>query len=49
MRKVPTAMEVQALAHELVFMNGGQRGLQVRLDPNAALRVLGAIAAPLVA
>ena len=49
MRKVPTAIEVQALAHDLVFMNAGQRGLQVRLDPNAALRVLGAVAAPLVA
>jgi Cys-tRNA(Pro)/Cys-tRNA(Cys) deacylase len=49
MRKVPTAIEVQALAHELVYMNAGQRGLQVRLDPNAAMRVLGAVAAPLVA
>jgi Cys-tRNA(Pro)/Cys-tRNA(Cys) deacylase len=49
MRKVPTAIEVQALAHELVYINAGQRGLQVRLDPNAALRVLGAISAPLVA
>ena len=49
MRKVPTAMEVQALAHERVYINGGQRGLQVRLDPNAAVRVLAAIAVPLVA
>lgn len=49
MRKIPTAMEVQSLAHERVYINGGQRGLQVRLDPNAALRVLAAIAAPLVA
>jgi Cys-tRNA(Pro)/Cys-tRNA(Cys) deacylase len=49
MRKVPTAIEVESLAHELVYINGGQRGLQVRLDPNAAARVLQAIAAPLVA
>jgi Cys-tRNA(Pro)/Cys-tRNA(Cys) deacylase len=48
MRPLPTAIEVQALTHELVFMNGGQRGLQVRLDPNAVVRVLNAIAAPLV-
>ncbi len=49
MRKVPTVMDVQTLAHELVFMNGGQRGLQVRLNPNDALQVLGARSAPVVA
>jgi Cys-tRNA(Pro)/Cys-tRNA(Cys) deacylase len=49
MRKVPTAIEAQALAHELVFINAGQRGLQVRLDPKEAQRVLGAVTAPLVA
>jgi len=49
MRKLPVAIEAQALQHDLVYMNGGQRGLQVRLDPNDALRVLGAVAAPLVA
>jgi Cys-tRNA(Pro)/Cys-tRNA(Cys) deacylase len=49
MRKVPTAMEVQALSHERVYINGGQRGLQVRVDPNAAARVLEAITVPLVA
>jgi Cys-tRNA(Pro)/Cys-tRNA(Cys) deacylase len=49
MRKVPTAIEVESLVHEQVYINGGQRGLQVRLDPNAAMRVLAAIAVPLVA
>ena len=48
MRKVPTAIEVQALAQELVFINAGQRGLQVRLDPKVAQGVLGALAVPLV-
>ena len=48
-RKLPTAMEQQALEHDLVYINGGQRGLQVRLNPRDALRVLHAIAAPLVA
>ena len=48
-RKVPTAIEAGALAHDLVFINGGQRGLQVRLDPRAAAQVLEAIAASLVA
>jgi Cys-tRNA(Pro)/Cys-tRNA(Cys) deacylase len=49
MRKVPTAMDDSALAHEYVFINGGQRGLQVKLDPRDALRVLGAGAVALVA
>lgn len=48
-RTVPTAIEMTALDHDLVFINGGQRGLQVRLDPKDARMVLAAIAAPLVA
>jgi Cys-tRNA(Pro)/Cys-tRNA(Cys) deacylase len=47
-REVPTAMEEQALAHEFVFINGGQRGLQIRLDPKLALKVVGGKAAALV-
>lgn len=47
-RKVPVAIEQSALAEALVYINGGQRGLQVRLDPNDAARVLDAKAAPLV-
>jgi len=45
-RKLPTAIQQQALAHELVYLNGGQRGLQVRLNPGDALRVLSAVSAP---
>jgi Cys-tRNA(Pro)/Cys-tRNA(Cys) deacylase len=45
----PTAMEEMALLEDRVYMNGGQRGLQVRLDPNEALRVMGAKAADLIA
>jgi Cys-tRNA(Pro)/Cys-tRNA(Cys) deacylase len=48
-RQLPTAIEQQALVHELVYLNGGQRGLQVRLDPREILRVLSAVSAPLVA
>ena len=48
-RRSPTIIEIQALAHELVFMNGGQRGLQVCLSPADAQRTLGAVAAPLIA
>lgn len=48
-RKVPIAMDESALTHDYVFVNGGQRGLQVKLDPHDALRVLGARAVALVA
>jgi Cys-tRNA(Pro)/Cys-tRNA(Cys) deacylase len=48
-RTVPVALEQAALAETLVYINGGQRGLQVRLDPKDALRALQAIARPLIA
>jgi len=49
MRTVRTAIEEQAMAHALVYMNGGQRGLQVRLAPGDAAKVLNAVVAPIVA
>ena len=48
-KQVPTAIEEAALAHEAVYMNGGQRGLQVRLAPRDVVTALKAIAAPVVA
>ena len=48
-RKVPTVIEEAALAHEQVYINGGQRGLQVRLAPGDAREVLGALSAGIVA
>ncbi|MCZ7850861.1 Cys-tRNA(Pro) deacylase [Agrobacterium salinitolerans] len=48
-KQVPTAIEAAAMAHDCVYMNGGQRGLQVRLSPRDAQKALKAIAAPLVA
>ncbi|MGL4287373.1 MAG: Cys-tRNA(Pro) deacylase [Phreatobacter sp.] len=48
-RLVPTAIEEAALAEDQVFINGGQRGLQVRLDPKDAQRVLGAVVRSVVA
>jgi Cys-tRNA(Pro)/Cys-tRNA(Cys) deacylase len=48
-RRVPTAIEERALGEALVYVNGGQRGLQLRLAPEALRDALGAIAAPLVA
>lgn len=49
MRRVPTAMDESALAHDYVYINAGQRGLQVKLAPRDALKVLGAGAVALVA
>src|SRR6516225_1882763 len=42
MRRLRAAIEEQALAHDLVYINGGQRGLQVRLSPRDAAKVLEA-------
>ena len=47
-KPVPTVLEQSALEHTEVFMNGGQRGLQVKLDPRAAAEVLGAKVAGVV-
>lgn len=44
-KRLPTVIEADALTEPLVYLNGGQRGLQVRLDPNAARELLGAVAA----
>ena len=48
-KRVPVAIEAAALGHASVFLNGGQRGLQVELDPNDAVKAAGAIARPLTA
>ena len=49
MRKVTVVIDAAALEHALVYINGGQRGLQVRLDPRDAMRVLGAQVAAIAA
>jgi Cys-tRNA(Pro)/Cys-tRNA(Cys) deacylase len=48
-RTVPTAIDNAALNQPLVYINGGQRGLQVRLAPAAALIALNARSADLIA
>lgn len=48
-RAVPTAIEDAAFVHAEVFINGGQRGLQVRLAPQDALSAAGAVRAALIA
>ena len=48
-KAVPTVFEIEAMAHDLVYMNGGQRGLQVRLAPADAVAAAKAITAAIVA
>ena len=48
-KPVRTVVEQSALAHEQVYVNGGQRGLQVRLKPGDTRDVLKAIVADVVA
>jgi Cys-tRNA(Pro)/Cys-tRNA(Cys) deacylase len=42
-KRVPVAIDEAALRQASVFLNGGQRGLQVELDPNDAVKAAGAI------
>lgn len=48
-KPVRTVIEQRALAHDYVYVNGGQRGLQVRLKPTEVRDVLKAIVADVVA
>ncbi len=41
-KAAPTAMEEDALLHDAVYINGGQRGLLLRLSPEDARRFLQA-------
>src|SRR6185437_8030614 len=47
-KRVPVAIEVSALGEAKVFINGGQRGLQIQIDPVEASKALKAIVADLV-
>jgi Cys-tRNA(Pro)/Cys-tRNA(Cys) deacylase len=48
-KPVRTVIEQSALVHDQVYINGGQRGLQVRLKPADARDVLKAVVADVVA
>jgi Cys-tRNA(Pro)/Cys-tRNA(Cys) deacylase len=48
-KPVRTVIEQTALAHELVYLNGGQRGLQVQMKPTDVRDALKAIVADVVA
>jgi Cys-tRNA(Pro)/Cys-tRNA(Cys) deacylase len=47
-RRLPTCVEAAALAEPYVYVNGGQRGLQVQLDPADLLRATDARSATIV-
>ena len=49
MRRLPVAIEAVALAYPQISINGGQRGLQIRLAPSDAAAFLAATVAPLTA
>lgn len=49
MRKVRTAIEESALSADYIYINGGQRGLQIKLAPGDVLSAVEAKAAALVA
>lgn len=48
-KAVPTAVEAEALVEPYVYVNGGQRGLQIRLTPADLVAALGAKVAAIVA
>ena len=46
-KRVPVAIEQAALSENTVYLNGGQRGLQIEIAPEAARAALDAMAATL--
>ena len=48
-KRVPVAIDAAALGDASVYLNGGQRGLQIELDPKDAVRALDAMASELTA
>ncbi|RXG99205.1 Cys-tRNA(Pro) deacylase [Bradyrhizobium zhanjiangense] len=48
-KQVRTVIDRRAMTQEQVYLNGGQRGLQVRLKPDDAREALKAVAADVIA
>lgn len=46
-KSFPTYFDESALNHPLIAVSAGQRGLQMRLAPQALMKLAGAVAAPL--
>ena len=47
-KPVPVAVEEMATLEDRVFLNGGQRGLQIQIAPDDLIRALDATAADLI-
>ncbi|MDQ0472212.1 Cys-tRNA(Pro) deacylase [Labrys wisconsinensis] len=48
-RRLPTVVEESALAEAYVYVNGGQRGLQLRISPQVLIEAAEAKAASVIA
>jgi len=48
-KRVPVAIDEAVLSERTVFLNGGQRGTEIELDPKDARNALDAIVHPLTA
>ena len=47
-KPVPTALDELATLYEEIFLNGGQRGLQIRIKPQDLVQALDCVVADLV-
>lgn len=47
-KPVPTALDELATLYDEIFLNGGQRGLQIRMRPDDLVTALGCVVADLV-
>ena len=48
-KRVPVALDAAVLNERTVFVNGGQRGVELELNPNDVIKALDAIVEPLTA
>ena len=48
-KRVPVALDAAVLSERTVFLNGGQRGVEIELNPNDISTALDAIVQPLTA
>jgi Cys-tRNA(Pro)/Cys-tRNA(Cys) deacylase len=48
-KRLPVVLELTALSHAQVYLNGGQRGLQVAMAPGDIVRALNAVTAAIAA
>ena len=47
-KHVPTALDELATLYDEIFLNGGQRGLQIRIRPDDLVKALDCVVADLV-